>query len=200
MRYLILMASLALAGTTLADEKPKSVIKPLDKSSPVLMEAAPPNDSSEALHAEGVVHRDVASRSAEVTDFGMSRTTDTRAPAFNQNTSRSNNSRLAAPAEGADYNSSRSNKTHAPASSGDGGSSASGDTRAQDYNSSRSNTTTLREDDAADLDGDGRPDLAACSKKGYDHYCSKSDLSATPADQAVLDASPASHNSTRSNH
>jgi hypothetical protein len=199
MRYLILVASLVLAGTTLADEKPKSLIKPIDKSSPVLMEAAPSDESSEALHAEGVVHRDVAARSADVTDFGMSRTTEDRAPAFNQNTSRSNNGRLAAPAEGADYNSSRSNKTHAPASSGDGGSSSSGGTRAQDYNSSRSNISTSREGDAADLDGDGQPDLAVCSKKGYDHYCAKSDMNATAADPAVIDASPANHNTTRSN-
>ena len=225
MKYLILVVSLVLAGNALAEDKPKSLAKRVDKSSPALMETAPPTDTSEALdakekanktkaqsaQADGVVHRDVAARSAGASDFGMSRATEVRAPVANQNTSRSNRGGASAapPAEGADYNSSRSNKTHAP-SSGEG---ESGGTRAQDYNSSRSNTTSLRENDAADFDGDGRPDLLVCRdgvdqdcdgavdeaacRKGYDHYCAKADsaVSASPA----TPASPANHNTTRSN-
>lgn len=240
MKYLILVASLALAGNALAEDKPKSIVKPVDKSTPVLMETAPPADTSgetdadtgdrgqdhnssrsnktaSAAAPDGVVHRDIASRSAEASDFGMSRATEQSAPVANQNSSRSNRGGVAAspPAEGADYNSSRSNKTHAPVS-GDGGSGGASGTKAQDYNSSRSNVTTLREDDAADLDGDGRPDLVACddgvaqnadgsadaattgavaSRKGYDYYCNKSDSAAAPA----APARPANHNTTRSN-
>ena len=48
MRYLILIASLALATNVLADEKPKSVAKELDKSSPQLMST----DTSEAADAK----------------------------------------------------------------------------------------------------------------------------------------------------
>lgn len=275
MRYLILALSLAAAGIALAEEAPKSVMKRIDKSTPVLMEAAPPSDgtatdeeeagsraqdhnssrsnktsSASGLHAEGVVHRDIAARQPGASDFGMSRATEARAAAPNQNEARSNRGRAAEapPAEGADYNSSRSNKTHAPAdgggSGGSGGTRArdynssrsnistmrggdasdldgtgnAGGTRAQDYNSSRSNTTTLREGDAADLDGDGRPDLVTCcdgvdqdcdgadasstgaflSKKGYDYYCAKSDMSVAPA-QPASPAAPANHNTTRSN-
>ena len=248
MQYLVLALSLAAAGSVLAEEAPKSVMKRIDKSTPVLTQAAPPSDGSATdegeagaraqdhnssrsnktsrateLHAEGVVHRDIATREAGASDLGMSRATEARAAAPNQNEARSNHGRAAEapPAEGADYNSSRSNKTHAPADGG--GSGGSGGTRAQDYNSSRSNVTTLREGDAADLDGDGRPDLVTCcdgvdqdcggaeavassdsaflSKKGYDYYCAKSDMSATPAQTAspATPAAPANHNTTRSN-
>lgn len=165
MRYLILIVSLALASAALAEEKPKpiTITKPVDKATPILMAAPSPSSPGEmtdakekanktkssaqpddaghanassrsaALHAEGVVHRDIAARGAE------------------------NN----------------------------GGSAG---TRAQDYNSSRSNTTSLRENDAADLDGDGRPDLVVC-RNGVDDDCNGTDL----------DELPANHNTTRSN-
>jgi len=156
MRYLILIVSLALASAALAEDKPKplTVTKPIDKSTPVLMEAAPPSNPGETnpagaqpanavkpdassglahLHAEGVVHRDIAARGA-----------------------------------------------------GDNG--GAGGTKAQDYNSSRSNVTTLREDDTADLDGDGRPDLVVC-RDGVDDDCNGTDL----------DERAANHNTTRSN-
>jgi len=247
MRYVVLIASLALAGTALAEDPPKIVAKRIDQTTPVLMQTAPSdsagatdaeedpssraqdhnssrsNTTSRAadLHAEGVVHRDVAARSPGATDFGMSRATERPADAANQNTSRSNRGRVAIqPAEGADYNSSRSNKTHTPAAAPNGGSGQTGGTRAQDYNSSRSNTTTLREG-PADFDGDGRVDVlvcgngvdedcddmdpnespvsAACSKKGYDYYCNKSDSVAAPA-SGNSPADAANHNTTRSNH
>ena len=133
MRYLILIASLALATNVLADEKPKSVAKELDKSSPQLMST----DTSEAVDAkekqnkskaraqdynssrsntttaadpgeDGVVHRDIAARKAEASDFGLSRATE----------------------------------------------ASEGKVRAQDYNSSRSNTTAAREQKEDDLDRD----------------------------------------------
>jgi hypothetical protein len=248
MRYLVLIASLALAGTALAEDPPKIVPKRIDQTTPVLMETAPSDssgagDSEEApsgsraqdhnssrsnttsraadLHAEGVVHRDVAARSPGATDFGMSRATERRADVANQNSSRSNRGGVAIqPAEGADYNSSRSNKTHTPAAAPNGSSGQPGGTRAQDYNSSRSNTTTLREG-PGDLDRDGRvevlachkgvdedcddadpnesPVSAACTKKGYDYYCNKADSVAAPASPAKP-ADAANHNTTRSNH
>lgn len=133
MRYLILIASLALAGNALADEKPKTVARELDKSTPLLMKTEATPDAADASGADQrsvVSPRDAAS--------GMASGKRTQAP----------------PAEGADYNSSRSNKTHGVASAGGGGSSSSGGTRAQDYNSSRSNTTTVRDDKAGDLDSE----------------------------------------------
>ena len=52
MRYLILLASLTLGASALAEENPKSVAKELDKSSPQLMSADAPADSSEATDAK----------------------------------------------------------------------------------------------------------------------------------------------------
>jgi hypothetical protein len=75
----------------------------------------------------------------------------------------------------------------APADAGSS-SGASGSTRAQDYNSSRSNTTSLREDNAGDLDRDGRVDVVTCGN-GKDNDCDDTDRA----------ASPANHNTTRSN-
>jgi len=166
MRYLFLIASLALAANALAEEKPKSVVKELDKSTPILMEAAATPDSTDASSAEerGVVSpRDAASgmpsgkRSPRDAASGMP--TGKRSPA--------------PPAEGADYNSSRSNKTHSVAAP-DGGSGAAGGTRAQDYNSSRSNTTTVREDKPGDLDRDGQVDVLTCGD-GIDNDCDDGD-------------------------
>jgi len=171
MRYLILLASLALAASALAEEKPKNVARELDKSSPQLMSANTPSDSTEASdakekhnktkgraqdynssrsnnssaaapHEGDVVHRDIAARKAEASDFGMSRATE----------------------------------------------ASEGKVRAQDYNSSRSNTTAVREDSQGDLDRDGRVDLVTC-RDGVDQDCDDDDV----------DASPANHNTTRSN-
>ena len=164
MRLVVLIAGLMLAANTMAEEKPKTVTKQLDKSSPQLMSTDSGNDSNR----EVVSPRDAAS--------GLPTGKRQHAPA---------------PGDGGDYNSSRSNKTHTPAaptcgngvdndcddvvddraapanqnttrsnrtlratppsnkgstgqarSAADGGSSSSGGTRAQDYNSSRSNTTS----------------------------------------------------------
>jgi hypothetical protein len=159
MRYLLLIASLALAGNALAEEKPKSLTKELDKSSPILATTSTDSDSTNDSTKEqrGVVApRDAAS--------GMATGKRTHA----------------SPAEGADYNSSRSNKTHGLSSSGNGGSSSSGGTRAQDYNSSRSNTTSLREDKAGDFDRDGLPDVLTCGN-GVDNDCDDTDVDVRPA-------------------
>jgi hypothetical protein len=158
MRYLILIASLALAGNALADEKPKTVTKELDKSSPILMSTDGSADSS----GEATTNQRTASPRDKAS--GMATGKRTHAP----------------PAEGADYNSSRSNKTHGVSSAGGGGSSSSGGTRAQDYNSSRSNTTSLREDKTADLDGDGRPDVLTC-RNGVDNDCDDTDADVSRA-------------------
>jgi len=172
MRYLVLLAAFGLANGALAGEPPKTLSKPLDKSSPVLTSAQPaadtPDDATEAtnraeqapqasprgrLHAEGVVHRDVATRSA-----------GTRAQDYNS--SRSNNS------------SRRSDATGDPPAG----------TRAQDYNSSRSNNSSRRSDATGDLDGDGRPDVVVCTR-GVDDDC----------DGAESSDSATNHNSRRSN-
>ena len=51
MRYLIMIASLALAANALADEKPRSVARELDKSSPQLMSADAPSGTTDAAVA-----------------------------------------------------------------------------------------------------------------------------------------------------
>ena len=48
MRLLILLAGLALASAVMADEKPKTIAKQLDKSSPVMMTSDAPSDESDA--------------------------------------------------------------------------------------------------------------------------------------------------------
>lgn len=153
MRHLILIASLALAANTLADEKPGSATRELDKSSPQLMSADAPevadakekqkkskgraqdynssrsNTTSAAdRHEDGVVHRDIAARKAEASDYGLSRATE----------------------------------------------ASEGKVRAQDYNSSRSNTTAAREEKEGDLDRDGRADILAC-RDGADEDCDDGD-------------------------
>lgn len=146
MRYLILITGLALAANALAEEKPRSVAKELDKSSPQLISADAASDASEATEAkqdtsksraqdynssrsnistatelpeEDVVHRDAASRKAEARDFGMSRATE----------------------------------------------ASEGKVRAQDYNSSRSNTTMARDDNQGELDPDDDADDTVERKK-----------------------------------
>ena len=104
MRAILLIALVALAGTAAAEDtpkKPKSVVKPLDKSSPVLMQSQGGNDET---HTERP-----------------------KSKARDYNSSRSNTTSLMADKEGGDYNSSRSNKTHTPsrATAGDYNSSRS---------------------------------------------------------------------------
>jgi hypothetical protein len=145
MRYLILIASLALAANALADEKPKSVAKELDKSSPQLMSTDAPEaaDATEKQNTsktraqdynssrsnttaavdqaeDGVVHRDIATRKADASHSGLSRATE----------------------------------------------ASEGKVRAQDYNSSRSNTTAAREEKEGDLDRDGDKDTVVRKKPG----------------------------------
>ena len=71
MRYLILIASLALATNVLADEKPKSVAKELDKSSPQLMST----DTSEAADAKEKQNKS----KARAQDYNSSRSNTTAA-------------------------------------------------------------------------------------------------------------------------
>lgn len=52
MRYLIVIAGLALAANALAEEKAESVAKELDKSSPQLVSAETPSDSTGAADAK----------------------------------------------------------------------------------------------------------------------------------------------------
>lgn len=90
MRYLILIASLLLAANALADKKPASAAKELDKSSPQLQSADSPDADR---HKQNVVHRDIASRKAEARDFGLSRATEAsegKVRAQDYNSSRSN--------------------------------------------------------------------------------------------------------------
>jgi hypothetical protein len=98
MRATLLIALLALAATAAAEDKPKkpkTIVKPVDKSSPVLMQAGGGNDETH-------------------TEMPQSRAKD-------YNSSRSNTSSRMQNKDGADYNSSRSNKTHIvdPDSDGD---------------------------------------------------------------------------------
>lgn len=162
MRLVILIAGVMLAANAMAEEKPKSVTKELDKSSPLIMSTSSPNDSEEAteekasdLHAEGVVHRDVATREREK-GSGMATGRRTHAPACTDGMD--NDCDGATDATPANHNTTRANRTlrSAPQSNGN-----SGGTRAQDYNSSRSNTTTAILD--TDSDGD-RLEEVRCSR------------------------------------
>lgn len=109
------------------------------------------------------------------------------------NSSRSNNSSAVAPAPGGGHNASRSNRSHASSAA-----------PAQDYNSSRSNNgsagVALHDDDD---DGDGLGDAS----RAQNHNSSRSNRT-QPACRAGVDddcddtdrsASPAGHNTTRSN-
>jgi hypothetical protein len=120
-----------LATHAMADEKPTSVAKELDKSSTNLPSTASPNDPDDATESgdRGVVSpRDAAS--------GMA----------------TGKRQHAAPPPGggdANHNTTRANRTLRSAPQSDGN---SGGTRAQDYNSSRSNTTTAILDTDSDDD------------------------------------------------
>jgi hypothetical protein len=157
MRYLILIASLALAGTALAEEKPTSVAKELDKSSPSLMTS---DDASGTTDSSATRPRDAAS--------GMA-------------TGKRQHGR--------------------PTADGGGSSGASGGTRAQDYNSSRSNNINGSADGAGDLDRDGRVDIVTCGR-GVDDDCDDTGRAASPANHNTTRSNRApaeNHNSTRSN-
>lgn len=180
MRFTVLMVSLILATTAVADDKrkPVSVTKEVDKSSPLLMSTGSTGSTDDATQAKAP--RDAAS--------GMATGKRQHAAAPRDAASgMATGKRTHAPADGdgGDYNSSRSNKTHGLSTScTDGkdndcdgassaapanhnttrsnrtlsvhqpGGSATGQTRsrAQDYNSSRSNTDGVRLD--PDSDGD----------------------------------------------
>ena len=153
MRLITLIAGLILATHAMADEKPASVAKELDKSSPQLLSTSSPNDADEVaaekasgLHAEGIVHRDVATREREK-GSGMATGRRTHAPVCTDGMD--NDCDGVSDATPANHNTTRANRTlrSAPQSSGN-----SGGTRAQDYNSSRSNTTTAKLDTDSDDD------------------------------------------------
>lgn len=101
MRVLLLIVFVALAGLASAEEKPKkpvSVIKEVDKATPVLMQAQADDEDTDNVP-------------------------QTRAR--DHNSSRSNTTSLIAPAKARDYNSSRSNNESTKAASIDYNSSRS---------------------------------------------------------------------------
>ena len=156
MRLVILFAFLVLAANATAEEKPTEA----------------KDETANQLHAEGVVHRDIATRNCNRADDDCDSAVDEKTAPANHNTTRSNRTLRATPpsnqgATGATrapankYNSSRSNiSATKPELDSDGG-----ETRAQDYNSSRSNTTSLRLDD--DSDGDSLEEVR-CSMRSDD--------------------------------
>ena len=142
MRSLILIAGLVLAASAMADKTTPSATKELDKSSPAAADAQDYNSSrsnrssSVDLHAEGVVHRDVASREK---GSGMATGRRTHSPATDCSNNADND------CDGVTDESTNQNAT-----------------RAQDYNSSRSNTTAARLDQ--DSDNDSVLKEVRCSK------------------------------------
>ena len=146
MRLLILVAALSLTANALADKSAPSPAKELDKSSPRAAEAQDynssrsNNSSSAHLHAEGVVHRDVATR-----EKGSGMATGRRQHAAVTTCS---------------------NEIDNDCDNGGDESTDLGATRAQDYNSSRSNTTSARLDD--DSDGDSILEEVRCSMTSDD--------------------------------
>ena len=180
MRFTVLMVSLALATTAVADDKrkPPKITKEVDKATPMLMSTGGSTDDATQVKAP----RDAASGLAtgkrthapptSCTD-GVDNDCDGAASAApaNHNTTRSNRTLRATPpssggstgaTRGVGYNSSRSNNTNGEA---DGGGNSGGGTRAQDYNSSRSNTDGVRLDD--DSDGDSLEEVR-CSMRSDD--------------------------------
>ena len=142
MRSLILIASLMLAANAMADKTLPSATKELDKSSPAVADAQDYNSSRSNIstsaepHAEGVVHRDVASREK---GSGMA-------------TGRRQHSAVIT----------CSNDIDNDCDDVTDESSSENATRAQDYNSSRSNTTSARLD--PDSDNDSILREVRCSK------------------------------------
>jgi hypothetical protein len=146
MRYLILLASLALAANALADEKPRSVAKELDKSSPQLVSADAPSDSTASVDAREK-HNKAKSRAQ---DYNSSRSNTTAAADLQEGETDK---------EGVVHRDIAARKAQAREVGIRRATEASdGKVRAQDYNSSRSNTTAAREEKEGDLDRDGDGD------------------------------------------
>jgi hypothetical protein len=179
MRYLILIASLALAGAAFADDKSTSTTRELDKSSPRLMTSG---DSSGTTDSSATGRHDAAS---------------------GKPTGRRQHGVVSPQDAASGMASGKRQHGSAPADAGSS-SGASGSTRAQDYNSSRSNTTSLREDKAGDLDRDGRVDVVTCGN-GKDNDCDDTGRPATPGDYNGTRSNRSgatgtrSHNASRSN-
>ena len=163
MRLIILIAGLMLTTHAMADEKPTSAAKELDKSSTKLLSTSSPNDQDDATESgdRGVVSpRDAASGMAtgkrqhaappsDGGDYNSSRSNKTHAPATTCTDGMDNDCDGVADATPANHNTTRANRTLRSAPQSDGN---SGGTRAQDYNSSRSNTTTAILDTDSDND------------------------------------------------
>ncbi len=180
MRLLVLIVSLTLAAGAMAEEKPKpkSTVKQLDKSSPMLAPTDSGND-----------------------DSGQA---DNPTRAQDYNSSRSNTTTLREGPELDGDNAGKGDKGRAAERSkgqqGDIASSGKRRAGAQDYNSSRSNISTAVGGDLGkenrcsigtldcDDDGDSVPTNERCGN-GVDDDC----------DSAVEGAAPANHNTTRSN-
>ena len=190
MRSVVLFVCLALAAGAMAEEKPKprTVIKQIDKSSPVLAATDSSGDAAEAVDAKEKANK-----------------TKTRAQDYNS--SRSNTTTAVGKPE---MDKDKVGKDHADKrNKGQRGDEASGgkregESRAQDYNSSRSNTSSAMTVDPdrelgkenrcsigrldCDDDGDSVPGTESCGN-GIDNDCDSVD---------ERDA-PANHNTTRSN-
>ena len=110
MRLLILLAGLALASAVMADEKPKTIAKQLDKSSPVMMTSDAPSDESDAKENSD-------SSKTRAQDYNSSRSnTTSRADTVNARdfaASRGEPAPKSNATRAQDYNSSRSNTTTA---------------------------------------------------------------------------------------
>ena len=147
MRLLVLIAGLALAVTTLAEEKPrhKSVAKELDKSSPVMANEAPSDDPAEATEAREKMDKEKNKSKTRAKDY---------------NSSRSNTSSLME-TEKTETDDPVKNR-HSERNKGQQGDEASGGKRkgGTDYNSSRSNNVNAAEDDIDDDDDDEGNDPA----------------------------------------
>jgi hypothetical protein len=187
MRSVVLIVCLVLAAGAMAEEKPKprTVVKPVDKSSPVLAATDSSGDTAEAADAKEKANK-----------------TKTRAQDYNS--SRSNTTSLAGNPESdaSDFGMSRAAKRN-KGQRGDEASSGQRQSRAQDYNSSRSNISTVAGDARGELgkenrcsigrldcddDGDSVPSNQSCGN-GVDNDC----------DSVDERSAPANHNTTRSN-
>lgn len=198
MRIILLVAAMSLAGTALAENELEVKVNRIDMAVTAPDDSDDDSDSDmtmDGAQKQATGHNVTRSNRTSLrstgngADYNSSRSNKTHAPAARSgsspgtraapaqdyNSSRSNNSGLAAPAPDGSHNASRSNRSRLSTAS-----------PAQDYNSSRSNNGSaglaLHDDDD---DGDG---VETC-RNGVDDDCDDTDVA----------ASPANHNTTRSN-
>jgi hypothetical protein len=190
MRVLVLIVSLALAAGAMAEDKkpkPKTTVKQLDKSSPMIMSTENPGDSAEAADAKEKANR-----------------TKTRAQDYNS--SRSNTTSLMGGPESdaTDPGMGRSSMRN----KGQQGDQASGGRRqGGDYNGTRSNRSSgvVHRDIATrnvDLGKENRCSVGRLDCDSDDDSIPTKDTCGNGVDNdcdSDVDAAPANHNTTRSN-